>query len=204
MRVLRIVTIGAAAALCAGAIAAGHGGGGELKPASAFAKIADPKVRSVALFREMGKVIQSPRCLNCHPRGDRPTQTDAMLPHSPAVLRGPMGEGVPGLECTTCHGVTNAAFGTQSGSVPGIEGWKLAPIEMAWQGYNLGQICRQVSDPKRNGGRSLEKIVEHMSTDHLVGWAWHPGLGRKPAPGTQEAFGRLVRAWVDSGAHCPG
>ena len=24
--------------------------------------------RSVALFTEMGKVIQSPRCLNCHPR----------------------------------------------------------------------------------------------------------------------------------------
>ncbi len=202
MRLVQVVMLGAAMMACAGAIAAERGGA-DLRPVAAFDSIRDRDARSVALFREMGRVIQSPRCLNCHPRGDRPTQTDAMLPHSPPVLRGADGEGVPGLECTTCHGPTNATFGTQSGSVPGIAGWKLAPREMAWQGYDLAHICRQISDPARNGRRSLDKIVEHMGTDHLVGWAWHPGAGRIPAPGTQADFGKLVRAWVDTGARCP-
>lgn len=211
MKMLRIVTIGAAAALCAGAIAAGQARDAgqtteraqSLQPAASFERISSPKARSVALFREMGKVIQNPRCLNCHPRSDRPTQSDAMLPHSPPVWRGPKDEGMPGLECATCHGGANASFGTMTGSVPGDPHWKLAPREMAWQGYTLGQICRQISDPKRNGGRSLDKIVEHMRIDHLVGWAWHPGPGRTPAPGTQAEFGDLTQAWVESGAHCP-
>jgi len=36
-----------------------------------------------------------------------------------------------------------------------------------------------------------------------VGWAWHPGEERSPAPGTQAQFGALIRAWISSGAHCP-
>ena len=42
-----------------------------------------------------------------------------------------------------------------------------------------------------------------MAKDELVGWAWKPGVGREPAPGTQPAFGALVKAWADSGAACP-
>jgi hypothetical protein len=42
-----------------------------------------------------------------------------------------------------------------------------------------------------------------MAEDHLVGWAWNPGDGRKPAPGTQAQFGALVQAWIDTGAKCP-
>ena len=42
-----------------------------------------------------------------------------------------------------------------------------------------------------------------MAKDELVGWAWKPGVGREPAPGTQAAFGALVKAWAESGAACP-
>jgi hypothetical protein len=42
-----------------------------------------------------------------------------------------------------------------------------------------------------------------VSTDHLVGWAWHPGEGRRPAPGTQDVFGDLIGAWIATGAECP-
>jgi hypothetical protein len=42
-----------------------------------------------------------------------------------------------------------------------------------------------------------------MGTDTLVGWAWHPGAGRTPAPGTQAQFGALIDAWIASGAACP-
>jgi hypothetical protein len=202
MRIARLVAAGAVASICVAATAAGDGPAG-LKPVASFERISDRQARSVALFREMGKVIQSPRCLNCHPRSDRPSQTDDMLPHSPPVSRGPSGAGEPGLECTTCHGPANATFATGSGSVPGDAHWQLAPREMAWQGYSLGEICRQISDPARNGGRSLQQIVDHMGKDHLVGWGWRPGPGRKRAPGTQQAMGELSRAWVDSGAYCP-
>jgi hypothetical protein len=74
---------------------------------------------------------------------------------------------------------------------------------MAWQGKASG-ICRQIKDPARNGGRSLALLLEHhMAKDDLVGWAWHPGPGRRPAPGTQEEFGAIIAAWIESGAECP-
>ncbi len=74
---------------------------------------------------------------------------------------------------------------------------------MGWQGLSTGDICRQLKDPARNGNRNLQKIHDHMALDTLVGWAWHPGAGRKPAPGTQKAFGELIAAWIETGAACP-
>jgi hypothetical protein len=74
---------------------------------------------------------------------------------------------------------------------------------MAWQRRSLAEICAQVKDPARNGGHGLDEIVEHMTNDTLVGWAWTPGADREPAPGTQASFGALIKAWVESGAACP-
>ena len=174
-----------------------------LRPVASFSSIDDTGRRSAALFTEMGKVINSPRCMNCHPRSDRPNQGDAMMPHVPAVTRGPEGKGAPGLECATCHGPANVAFANGTGSIPGNPKWHLAPISMAWEGKSLAQICAQLKDTSRNGGKSLAQLVTHNGGDDLVGWAWHPGVGRKPAPGTQEQFGALTDAWVKSGARCP-
>jgi hypothetical protein len=74
---------------------------------------------------------------------------------------------------------------------------------MAWQGKSLREICLQVQDPERNGRRSLSNLQQHLATDPLVGWAWHPGEGRAPAPGTQAQFGALIKAWIATGARCP-
>jgi hypothetical protein len=87
--------------------------------------------------------------------------------------------------------------------VPGAAKWHLAPKEMAWEGKTLGDICRQIKDPARNGGLSMEALIKHMSEDTLVGWAWAPGADRQPAPGDQQTFGGLIRAWAESGAVCP-
>ena len=76
-------------------------------------------------------------------------------------------------------------------------------IEMGWQDRTLGQICAQIKDPARNGGRSLEALIEHIREEPLVSWAWAPGYGRQPAPGTQKEAGDLVEAWVKTGAVCP-
>lgn len=170
-----------------------------LKPASSFGSIADRNERAVALFTEAGKVILHPRCVNCHPAGERPTQGDDSHPHQPLVVRGDSDMGAPGMRCTTCHGPANF----DPARIPGHPEWHVAPIEMAWQGKSLGEICAQIKDPARNGGKDLAALVHHMAEDSLVGWGWHPGAGRTPAPGTQKEFGELIKAWVDAGAACP-
>ncbi len=175
-------------------------GGRELSPPSAFAGIAEERQRSTALFVEAGKVLQHPRCVNCHPAGDRPLQGENGHPHQPWVRRGADGHGVAGLRCTACHQAANY----DAVGMPGHPNWHLAPVTMAWQGRSLAEICAQVKDPSRNGGHSLAEIVEHVTHDSLVGWAWSPGVGREPAPGTQAAFGALIQAWADTGAVCPG
>ena len=75
---------------------------------------------------------------------------------------------------------------------------------MAWAGKSLGEICRQIKDPERNHHMDMNALVKHMAEDVLVGWAWAPGVGRTPAPGSQREFGELVKAWAASGAQCPG
>ncbi len=173
--------------------------GSTLKSVQSFASIADQQQRSLALFQEAGKVITHARCMNCHPAGNRPFQGDDRHPHMPLVVRGVDDFGAIGMRCTTCHGQENF----DPAGVPGNPAWHLAPIEMAWFGKSLGEICVQIKDTNRNGGRSLEDLVHHMGEDPLVGWGWSPGVGRQPAPGTQKEFGALIRAWVDTGAVCP-
>jgi hypothetical protein len=171
----------------------------ELKTAESFSGIADSTERSRALFKEAGKVIMNARCMNCHPAGDTPSQGDSGSPHLPAVVRGDDGHGAIGLRCNTCHQAENY----EVSRVPGHPLWGLAPIEMAWQGRSLAQICDQLKDVRRNGGKTLDQLHEHMAHDTLVGWAWKPGAARKPAPGTQAQFGALIAAWIATGASCP-
>jgi hypothetical protein len=170
-----------------------------LRSVQAFASIADDQQRSLALFEEAGKVITHARCVNCHPAGDRPAQGDDRRPHMPLVVRGVDNLGAVGMRCTTCHGPANF----DAAGIPGNPAWHVAPIEMAWVGKSLGEICRQIKDPQRNGGKSMEELIHHMAEDSLVGWGWNPGVGREPAPGTQKEFGELIKAWSDTGAVCP-
>jgi hypothetical protein len=164
-----------------------------------FAAIGDVDKRSAAIFTEFGKVLTNPRCMNCHPAGDRPHQGDESRLHQPPVARGPDGHGVETMHCSVCHQAANF----DPGRVPGHPEWHLAPREMAWEGKTLSEICAQLKDPARNGGRKVEDLVHHIGADTLVGWAWAPGFGRTPAPGTQQEAGALVDAWVKTGAACP-
>jgi len=164
-----------------------------------FASIADPQKRSAAYFTELSKVLTHQRCVNCHPSGESPRQGDSRRLHQPVVVRGVDGYGRENMRCGTCH--TNANF--EQGRIPGNAHWHLAPAEMAWEGKTPAEICQQIKDPKRNGNRSLNDLIEHIGKDSLVGWAWNPGYGRKPAPGTQQQAGELVEAWAKSGAACP-
>ena len=172
---------------------------GELRAVADFNVIADRTERSRALFAEASRVLLHPRCVNCHPAGDIPHQGMKLETHDPPVVRGPANHGVPGNECTTCHQDRNQELTR----VPGAPQWHLAPIEMAWVGKSAAQLCAQLQDPQRNGGKTLAQIVEHSAHDELVAWGWSPGHGREPAPGTQAQFGALMAAWAETGAQCP-
>jgi hypothetical protein len=174
-----------------------------LRTPDAFSDIADKQERSRALFGEMLEVIQHPRCLNCHPVDNSPRQGMNMEMHDPPVVRGAADFGAPVMRCSTCHGTANFEFQPGEGSIPGHQPWRLAPVEQGWIGLTGAEICAQLKDPDRNGGRTLAELQEHNATDGLVGWGWHPGEGREPAPGTQEIFGELTRAWIEAGAACP-
>lgn len=167
-----------------------------LKAVSEFDAIQDPRARSAALFIEAGKVLQHPRCLNCHPNGDSPTQRDEMTLHRPLVVRGAGGWGASNaMTCVACH---SSVSGPTGGSFDDIR-WRVAPAKMAWQGLTLPQICAQLKD--RRGKSDTDKMLKHSVEDKVIGMGWN--FGPASPPGTQKEFGELMKAWVATGGHCP-
>jgi hypothetical protein len=176
--------------------------GGLRNPAD-FRSIPDTAERARAIFIEIGKLLTHPRCMNCHPAADRPLQGADHHEHMPPVWRGEHGH--LATNCSGCHTEHNFTLTEAASykSIPGHPRWDVAPSSMAWENKSLGEICRQLKDIDRNGGRDLTMLQQHIATDDLVAWAWNPGEGREPAPGSQELAGQLVQAWIDSGAECP-
>jgi hypothetical protein len=158
---------------------------------------AEKKAEAAKFFLEAARVMQSPRCLNCHTGGDFPRQGDDRHPHTLDVKRGPNDRGLPGLTCNVCHQDRNMA------GIPGSADWHLAPVAMGWDKLSAGEICRAVTDTKRNGNRLPKGVVLHVENDSLVRWAWNPGDGRTPPPVAHEQFVQLLRGWSDAGGACP-
>jgi hypothetical protein len=73
---------------------------------------------------------------------------------------------------------------------------------MIWEGLSDRQLCELLKDPKQNGHRDLNGIVEHMNTP-LVLWGWNPGEGRTPIPISQSEFLANVKEWAVKGGTCP-
>jgi hypothetical protein len=76
-------------------------------------------------------------------------------------------------------------------------------MKLVFEGRKPGELCRQLKDPRQNGGKTLAQIHEHVAKDPLVAWGWAPGDGRTPAPGSQVELAAHVEAWIDGGAACP-
>jgi len=152
-------------------------------------------------FARAAAVFQHVRCTNCHNRGEGPRQGNTPRAHMSNVKRGPDGRGEASLRCVSCHKATNTA----GGAVPGAPDWRMPPPGRAgWDGLTPAEICAALKDPARNGGLTLEVVVEHMAKDPLVAWAWAPGGIRSKPPLEQAAFLDLMRAWRTGGAPCPG
>lgn len=153
-------------------------------------------------FTDVARVLQSPRCKNCHPAGDRPLQGDAGRPHAMNISRASVDAGLP---CTTCHQVRNVdVLGLLRGP-PGAPHWGLPPrdMPMVFEGLSVRALCEQLREPARNGGKSLAELTEHVAHDPLVLWGWKPGGRRTKPPLTHARFVAAFRTWVDSGAECP-
>jgi cytochrome c5 len=155
-----------------------------------------------AAFNRAWTVFDSPRCRNCHPSGDAPLQGDDGHVHIQDVKRGSDGKGVYGMKCSTCHQAANLPGANMP---PGNPKWSLPPanMKMVIQGETAGQFCLQLKNPAKNGNRTLAQIIEHISSDDLVGWGWNPGDGRTLPPLSRPEFVAAMKAWVDNGAACP-
>ena len=167
------------------------------------------QAEGLAAWQQMYSVMTHPRCINCHTATDHPNQGDDQHAHNFHVVRGPMGVGVPGLNCVTCHQSANA----DSTGMPGALGWHLAPLSMAWQDtdgkiFDSGTLCRAVTDRAKNSNMDAAELVKHNGNAVLVKWAWTPGRradgSMRTIPSlTHEQFVAATGKWVAAGTPCP-
>lgn len=154
-------------------------------------------------FLDSVDVFLHPRCLVCHSEGDAPRQGDDLRIHAQNVQRGPEGHGNIGMPCSACHYVENSEGLHMP---PGARNWAIptAAEPMIWHNKSPTEICQQLKDSRRNGGRdSPMQIVQHVDESPVVRWAWNPGMGRNPAPGSHQEFVQQLSIWATLGGWCP-
>lgn len=153
-------------------------------------------------FVEVAKVLQSPRCRNCHPIGDAPLQGDTSRRHAMNISRASVEAGLP---CKTCHQARNSDAIGIAGGPPGAPNWGLPPadIPMVFQGKTVTALCEQLRDPERNNHKSLAQLLEHVSHDALVLWGWNPGGKRTRPPLPHDRFVAAFTTWAAGGGACP-
>lgn len=164
-----------------------------------FVARAEAATPGADLFAPVAAVLRHPRCLNCHPRDDRPRQTDDRRIHLQNVVRGVDGMGFVNARCNACHRDEN----NPQSAVPGAPNWHLAPLSMGWQGLDDAALCTTLKDEKSNGGKAVPALVEHMENDALVLWGWAPGGDRTPVTPAHPQFMAQLKAWASAGAPCP-
>ena len=158
-------------------------------------------VESVTAFKDVYKVLMSPRCMNCHPSGDVPLQGDDSHLHTMLPRRGKDGKGIYAMKCSNCHQPTNIEGLHKP---PGHPDWHLPPanMKMVFQGRTPGQLARQLVNRKTNGNKSLKQLIEHAD-DGLVKIGWEMGEGRTPPPISHAAFKKAWITWIEKGAYAP-
>jgi hypothetical protein len=154
-------------------------------------------------FADVYRVLLSPRCRNCHPRGEAPLQSDDGVPHAMNITRA---SAASGLVCATCHADRNSedTIGLVGGP-PGAPHWGLPPEKtpMIFEGRTPAALCAQLKDPAQNGERSLADLVHHVGHDGLVLWGWSPGGDRTVPPISHAAFVAAFTRWTRGGGACP-
>jgi cytochrome c553 len=155
------------------------------------------KEAGLAAFRDIYAVATHPRCMNCHPDGDAPLQTDASIPHVMGVTRfSPL----DGLHCSTCHAPQGVGTGLAP-LPPANPIWSMPPRAMAFENRTPAALCAQLKDRTVNGGRGHIGLTEHIANDHLLQTSWHSG--REAPPVTHPELVERFEAWGAAGGPCP-
>ncbi|WP_441279299.1 hypothetical protein AB7783_26910 [Tardiphaga sp. 172_B4_N1_3] len=170
------------------------------------------RTEGLEAWKRIEAVVTHPRCANCHvdakaipiwtPAGESKPRVHGMNIHG-----GESRIGTEKLACSTCH-MTSTQPNEPAPSPPraGID-WQLAPVAFIWFGKSGAEICAQLKDPKRNGGRDAAGLVGHLrhdaSLNGFIPRGWAPGAGRSIPPGTFEDHVKDMALWGAAGQPCP-
>jgi hypothetical protein len=148
------------------------------------------------------KVLMHPRCMNCHPKGDRPLQGDNSVVHTMNVQRGKDGKGLYALKCSNCHQPENTPGLHMP---PGNPDWHLPPadMKMVFEGKSPRQLAATLKNPQENGHKDFKALIEHVKMDSLVGSGWNPAEGLAHLPMSRAEFVKHFKTWLDKGAYLP-
>ena len=158
-------------------------------------------VASVKAFEKVYSVLMSPRCMNCHPKGDVPLQGEDSHIHTMQPKRGEDGKGLYAMKCANCHQPENTP-GLHT--PPGNPNWHLPPadMKMVFEGKTANQLAKQLIDPNQNGHKDMKKLIEHAD-DGLVLAGWKPAQGLKLPPLSHKEFKKAWITWLETGAYAP-
>ncbi len=155
------------------------------------------------------EVASHPRCSNCHVGADNVPMWSGpsygrTRPHGMNINAGESRIGAEYVLCETCHVARDVGRNDLPHMAPQVAmTWQLAPVEAEWCGKSSVEICEQLRDPERNGGRTFLDIATHLDHDLILHWAWEPGGGREPAPYSLQEHVDDVLAWGVAGMPCP-
>lgn len=158
-------------------------------------------IASVVAFKEVYKVLMSPRCMNCHPAGDTPLQGDDSHLHTMGPKRGNDGKGLYAMKCNNCHQSANTPG---MHTPPGNPKWQLPPadMKMVFQGKSAHELALQIKDYSQNGHKNNQQLLEH-ARDTLVKSGWNMGEGRAAPPLSYSSFLQAWDTWIEKGAYAP-
>lgn len=153
------------------------------------------------------EVTSHPRCSNCHVGpSERPMWSGPAYgksrKHGMNIIAGESRIGAETIRCSTCHAYREGSNDVPHAAPQVAMNWQLAPIEADWFGKTSEEVCTQLRDPERNGGRTMVELAEHLNHDLILHWAWNPGGGREAAPySLQEHIDDLL-VWGVAGFPC--
>ena len=174
------------------------------RPSSTTLVLEEANAANQENFDKMMSVLTHKRCVNCHPNDGVPKQGEDSHPHYFGMNGNDNLLGFEATKCTTCHQSENNAYS----GVPGAPEWSLAPARMYWEGLTAVEIAQSFMDPVRNGGRTPEEVMHHLTEHELVLWAWEPGVDasgqpRETPPLSKEEYIKVVKQWFEDGAVIP-
>ncbi len=161
----------------------------------------------LAAWARIYEVTSHPRCSNCHvganntPMWSGPSY-GRTRPHGMNINAGESRIGAETLLCSTCHVERNDLNDLPHAAPQVAMTWQLAPVEAEWFGKSSIDVCNQLRDPERNGGRDHLDLAAHLDHDLILHWAWNPGGGREAAPYSLQEHVDDVLAWGVSGFPC--